>query len=174
MPDYQRERLAVFLEPARDPLGSGFSLRQVEAALAEGGLTGEGLFRGAESHLASVNARSSDFIFALVGEELGIVGGLAVIALFGLIAWRGLEASRHAPDAFGRLLGAGLTTLIVMQAFVNVAVNLRLVPATGLPLPFVSSGGTALVVMFVAVGLLQSIHRQRPPPTGILSAVDNV
>ncbi len=172
VPDYQRERLAVFLDPTRDPLGSGFSLRQAEAALATGGITGEGLFRGAESQLASVSARSSDFIFALVGEELGLGGGLVVIALFGLIAWRGFEASRHAPDTFGRMLAAGLTTLIVLQAFVNVAVNLRLFPATGLPLPFVSSGGSALLVVFVAVGLLQSVHSQRMPAQGMQAAMD--
>ena len=172
VPDYQRERLAVFLDPTRDPLGSGFSLRQVETALAAGGLTGEGLFGGAESHLASISGRSSDFIFALVGEELGIAGGLAVIVLFGLIAWRGFEASRHAPDAFGRLLAAGLTTLIVVQAFVNVAVNLRLFPATGLPLPFVSAGGSALLVMFVAIGLIQSVHSQRAPGQGMQAAMD--
>lgn len=172
VPDYQRERLAVFLDPTRDPLGSGFSLRQVEAALATGGITGEGLFRGAESQLASVSARSSDFVFALVGEELGLAGGLVVIALFGLIAWRGFEASRHAPDTFGRMLAAGLTTLIVLQAFVNVAVNLRLFPATGLPLPFVSSGGSALLVVFVAVGLLQSVHSQRMPAQGMQAAMD--
>ena len=172
VPDYQRERLAVFLDPTRDPLGSGFSLRQVETALAAGGVTGEGLFGGAESHLASISGRSSDFIFALVGEELGIVGGLAVIVLFGLIAWRGFEASRYAPDAFGRLLAAGLTTLIVVQAFVNVAVNLRLFPATGLPLPFVSAGGSALLVMFVAIGLIQSVHSQRAPGQGMQAAMD--
>ncbi|MYE33054.1 MAG: hypothetical protein F4X80_10495 [Chloroflexi bacterium] len=172
VPDYQRERLAVFLDPARDPLGSGFSLRQVEAALATGGVTGEGLFRGAESHLASVSARSSDFIFALVGEELGLVGGLGVITLFGVIAWRGFEAARHAPDGFGRMLAAGLTTLIVLQAFVNVAVNVRLFPATGLPMPFVSAGGSALLVMFVAVGLLQSVHSQRMPEQGMQAAMD--
>ena len=172
VPDYQRERLAVFLDPTRDPLGSGFSLRQVEAALASGGVTGEGLFRGVESHLASVNARSSDFVFALVGEELGMVGGLVVLVLFGLIAWRGFEAARHAPDSFGRMLAAGLTSLIVLQAFVNVAVNVRLFPATGLPLPFVSSGGSSLLVMFVAVGLLQSIHSQRLPGQGMQAARD--
>ena len=172
VPDYQRERLAVFLDPTRDPLGSGFSLRQVEAALATGGITGEGLFRGAESQLASVSARSSDFVFALIGEELGLAGGLIVIALFGLIAWRGFEASRHAPDTFGRMLAAGLTTLIVLQAFVNVAVNLRLFPATGLPLPFISSGGSALLVVFVAVGLLQSVHSQRMPAQGMQAAMD--
>ena len=172
VPDYQRERLAVFLDPTRDPLGSGFSLRQVEAALASGGITGEGLFRGAESHLASVSARSSDFIFAVVGEEMGVGGGLVVIALFGVVAWRGFEAARHAPDRFGRMLAAGLTTLIVLQAFVNVAVNLRLFPATGLPLPFVSAGGSALLVMFVAVGLLQSVHSQRLPAQGMQAAMD--
>ena len=160
VPDYQRERLAVFLDLGRDPLGSGFSLRQVEAALGSGGLTGEGLFGGAESQLYGVSARSSDFVFALVGEELGLLGGLAVIALFAVVAWRGLEASRRAPDAFGRLLAAGLTALILTQAVVNVAVNLRLLPATGLPLPFVSTGGSALLVMFVAAGLLQSVHGQ--------------
>lgn len=172
VPDYQRERLAVFLDPTRDPLGSGFSLRQVEAALASGGITGEGLFRGAESQLASVSARSSDFIFALVGEEMGVGGGLVVIALFGVVAWRGFHAARHAPDRFGRMLAAGLTTLIVLQAFVNVAVNLRLFPATGLPLPFVSAGGSALLVMFVAVGLLQSVHSQRLPAQGMQAAMD--
>jgi rod shape determining protein RodA len=170
VPDYQRERLAVFLDPARDPLGSGFSLRQVEAALGAGGLTGDGLFGGAESHLAGVTARSSDFVFALVGEELGVLGGLAVIALFALVAWRGLEASRRAPDAFGRLLAAGLTALILSQALLNVAVNLRLFPATGLPLPFVSAGGSALLVMFVAAGLLQSVHARRLPTRGGLHA----
>ena len=166
VPDYQRERLAVFLDPGRDPFGSGFSLRQVEAALGSGGLTGEGLFGGAESQLYGVSARSSDFVFALVGEELGLLGGLAVIALFAVVAWRGLEASRRAPDAFGRLLAAGLTALILTQAVVNVAVNLRLLPATGLPLPFVSGGGSALLVMFVAAGLLQSVHGQRLPSRG--------
>lgn len=172
VPDYQRERLAVFLDPTRDPLGSGFSLQQVETALAAGGVTGEGLFGGASSHLATVSGRSSDFVFALVGEELGMFGGIAVIALFGLIAWRGYEAARHAPDTFGRLLATGLTTLIVLQALMNVAVNLRLFPATGLPLPFVSSGGSALIVMFVAVGLVQSVHSQRMPGRGMQSATE--
>ena len=166
VPSYQRERLAVFLDPARDPLGSGFSLRMAEAALSAGGLTGEGLFGGAESRLYHVGGRSNDFVFALVGEELGLIGGLAVIALFGIVAWRGFEAARRAPDAFGRLLAAGLTTLLLTQALVNVAVNLRLFPATGLPLPLVSSGGSALIAACVAVGLLQSVHARRPLARG--------
>ena len=143
------------------PLGSGFSLRQAGAALGDGGLTGNGLFGGADSYLYGVSARSSDFVFALVGEELGLLGALGVVALFAVIAWRGFEAARGAPDTFGRLLAAGLTALIVSQAAVNVAVNVRLFPATGLPLPFISSGGSALLAMFIAVGLIQSVHSQR-------------
>ena len=163
VPDYQRERLAVFLDPSRDPLGSGFNLQQAEIALGSGGVGGEGLFGGSESSLYGVAARSSDFVFALLGEELGLLGGLAVLALFALVGWRGLEAARHAPDAFGRLLASGLTALILTQAMLNVAVNLRLFPASGLPLPFLSQGGSALLVMFVAVGLLQSVYSQRAP-----------
>lgn len=163
VPDYQRERLAVFLDPSRDPLGSGFSLRQAEAALGAGGLGGAGLFGGSESYLYGVSARSSDFMLALIGEELGLLGGLATLALFAIVGWRGFEAARRAPDAFGRLLACGLTALILSQAMLNAAVNLRLFPATGLPLPFVSQGGSALLSMFVAAGLLQSVHAQRPP-----------
>jgi rod shape determining protein RodA len=163
VPDYQRERLAVFLDPSRDPLGSGFNLTQVEIALSSGGFSGDGLFGGSESYLYGVASRSSDFIFALLGEELGMIGGLLVLTLFALIGWRGLEAARHAPDNFGRLLASGLTALILTQAMFNMAVNLRLFPVSGLPLPFLSQGGSALLVMFVAVGLLQSIYCQRPP-----------
>jgi rod shape determining protein RodA len=162
VPGYQRERLAVFFDPDRDPLGSGFNLRQAERAMASGGLTGDGLFGGAESHLSAVAARSSDFIFALVGEELGLLGGIALIALLGVIVWRGFEAARSAPDPFGRMLATGLTVMILSQAVVNISVNLRLFPVTGIPLPFVSQGGTALVTMFFAAGVLQSIAAHRP------------
>lgn len=160
--DYQRERLAVFFDPGHDPLGSGYNLQQAEVALHAGGLTGRGLFGGAESHLAGVAARSSDFIFALVGEELGLLGALTVLALVGIVAWRGLETARTAPDGFGRLLAAGLTVTIVSQALLNAAVSIRLFPATGIPMPFVSQGGSALVTMLLAVGLLQSIAAHRP------------
>ena len=108
-------------------------------------------------------------MFALVGEELGLLGTLTILVLFALIGWRGFEAARHAPDAFGRLLATGLTALLLGQAILNMAVNVRLFPATGLPLPFISQGGTALLATFIAIGLLQSIHahRTRPrPPLG--------
>ena len=164
VPDYQRERIAVFLNPERDPLGTGYTLRQAETALAEGGATGSGLFGGSESHLYGILARSSDFVFALIGEELGLIGTLTIVVLFALIGWRGLEAARHAPDQFGRLLAAGLTAMLLGQAILNMAVNVRLFPATGLPLPFISQGGTALLATFVAVGLLQSIYAHRALP----------
>lgn len=163
VPDYQRERLAVFADPGRDPLGSGFTLRRVEAALDAGGLTGEGLFPGADSVLNGVAARNSDFAFASLGEQLGLAGTAAVLALFVLLAWRGVHAAMVAPDRFGRLLAMGLTAGLAAQAIMHIAVNLRLLPATGIPLPFISQGGSSLIVVCIAAGLLQSITAHRPP-----------
>ena len=157
---YQRERLAVFLDPSRDPLGSGFNLRQAEVAMGSAGLTGEGLFTGG-GELETVAARSSDFVFALVGQQLGLLGGLLVIVLLAVVVWRGFSAAHAAPDAFGRLLAVGLTATVLTQAFVNIAVNVRLFPATGIPLPFVSQGGSSLVTMLMVVGLLQSVFSRR-------------
>ncbi|MDA0302042.1 MAG: FtsW/RodA/SpoVE family cell cycle protein [Chloroflexi bacterium] len=165
IPDYQRERLAVFLDPARDPLGSGFTLRQVEVAFSAGGVTGRG-FNGASSTLAGVAPRSSDFAFAQLGEFGGVATTIAVIALFAVVAWRGYRAAAHAPDEFGRLLAVGLTTVIVLQAAIHIAVNMRLFPATGIPLPFVSTGGSALLAVFTAIGILQSIAAHRAPHRG--------
>ncbi|MEI6137149.1 MAG: FtsW/RodA/SpoVE family cell cycle protein [Chloroflexota bacterium] len=159
---YQRERIAVFLDPARDPLGSGFTLRQMEVAFSAGGVTGRG-FNGASSALSGVAPRSSDFAFAQLGELGGALITLAVIALFVLIAWRGYRAAANAPDEFGRILAVGLTTTIVLQAFIHIAVNMRLFPATGIPLPFVSSGGSALVAVFTAIGIIESIAAHRAP-----------
>jgi rod shape determining protein RodA len=169
VPAYQRERLAVFLDPARDPLGSGFNLRQAEIAIGSGGVTGNGVldaWGGTESALAHVAARASDFVFAQLGEDLGLVGTLAVLGLFALVAWRGYEVARTASDQFGRLLAAGLTSLLVTQAALHIAVNLRLFPATGITLPFVSAGGTSLLVACVAVGLIESVALRRAPVGG--------
>lgn len=163
VPGYQRERIAVFLDPARDPLGSGFDLQQAEAALRAGGLTGRGLFADGGSALAYVGARSSDFMLAHVGEQLGLLGGVALLAIFALLIWRGLSTARSAPDSFGRLLATGLTIAIFTQATIHVAANLRALPATGIPLPFVSQGGSSLLVMCIAAGLLQSIASHRTP-----------
>lgn len=169
VPAYQRERLAVFLDPGRDPLGSGFNLRQAEIAIGSGGLTGHGVFDGwggTESALAHVAARASDFVFAQLAEDMGLTGTLAVLALFALVAWRGYAVARSAPDDFGRLLAAGLTSILVGQAVLHIAVNLRLFPATGITLPFVSAGGTSLLVACTAVGLIESVALRRPPSRG--------
>ena len=157
VPDYQRERIAVFLDPSRDPLGSGFNLRQVELALGSAGMGGHGLYSGAQSHLDSVAARSSDFMFGFLGAELGLAGALLLLSVLTLVVVRGFSVASAAPDAFGRLLAATLTATVLVQGAVNVAVNLRLFPATGIPLPFVSQGGSSLVVMLIAIGLIQSV-----------------
>lgn len=160
VPDYQRERLDVFFHPDEDPLGSGFTMRQVEIALGAGGVTGQGI-DGAPSALDGVATRASDFAFAQLAEQMGLAGALMVLVLFGLVAWRGLEAALHSPDRFGRLLAGGLTATIVLQALMHVAVNTHLFPATGIPLPFISTGGSALVGMCISVGLILAVASQR-------------
>lgn len=161
VPDYQRERLAVFFEPDRDPLGSGFTSQRVELALGSGGFTGRG-FDADSSALEGISVRTSDFIFAQIGEVAGLLGGAVLLALFALIAWRGYRAAAIVPDDFGRLVAVGLTSVIVAQAALHVAVNLRVFPTTGLPLPFVSQGGSAMLAMFLAVGIIESIAAHRP------------
>lgn len=162
VPDYQRERLAVFVHPDRDPLGSGFTLRQVEVALGSGGLTGNGMLTGGGSALDGVATRASDFAFAQAGEAFGLLGTAAIIALFAVIAWRGIRATLASPDQFGRMIAVGITATIIGQALMHMAVNLRLFPATGIALPFISQGGSALVAMFAAIGILESIAARRP------------
>ncbi|MEX2373152.1 MAG: FtsW/RodA/SpoVE family cell cycle protein, partial [Dehalococcoidia bacterium] len=171
VPDYQRERLAVFFDPTRDPLGSGFTMRQVEIALGGGGVTGRGL-DGAASALDGVATRASDFAFAQLGEQMGLLGAAVVLALYALIAWRGLQAALGAPDRFGRLLATGLTVTIVLQALLHVAVNTRLFPATGIPLPFVSTGGSALVGMCISAGLIQAVAAHRAPSKRPLAGIE--
>jgi rod shape determining protein RodA len=162
VPAYQRERLAVFLDPDRDPLGSGFTLRQVEVALGSGGMMGRGLAT-AGSALEGLATRSSDFALAQIGEQLGLAGTLAVVLAFAVIAWRGLAIAHAAPDRFGQLLAVGVTTLLVVPGILHIAVNVRLFPATGIPLPFVSLGGSALIAASVGAGLLLSIASRQPP-----------
>lgn len=159
VPEYQRERIAVFVDPARDPLGSGFTSRQVEVALGGGGLTGRGF--GGPSALEGLAPRTADFAFAQLAEQVGLVGSLVVVGLFATIAWRGFRVAEAAPDAFGRLLAAGLTATIVGQAALHIAVNLRLFPATGIPLPFISQGGSALVTVFASLGVIESVAAHR-------------
>ena len=155
--DYQRDRIKIFIDPSDDPLGDGFNILQAETSVGSGGLLGKGLTKGTQTQLDFLQTQTTDFIFAVLGEELGFVGAMTLFALFLLLLLRGLRAILRAADPLGQLLAAGIVTMIAVQAFVAVGVNIRVVPVTGLPLPFVSVGNSSLLVLFVALGVLQSI-----------------
>jgi cell division protein FtsW len=155
---YRRERVLVFLDPERDPLGGGFQVMQSLIAVGSGGLFGRGLGHGAQK-LYFLPYPHTDFIFSIVGEELGLVGGLGVLALFAVVAWKGAQAGMRAPDAFGRYLAWGLTGLLVMQALIHCSVTVALFPPTGVPMPFLTYGGSALVTALVASGLVLNVSQ---------------
>ncbi|HXV62953.1 MAG TPA: putative lipid II flippase FtsW [Vicinamibacteria bacterium] len=156
--EYRRERLLIFIDPFRDPLGKGFQIIQSLIAFGSGGILGTGFMRS-QQKLFYLPEPHTDFVFAVIGEELGLLGGLAVLAAFGIILWRGLAIAHRAPDGFGSLLASGLTVLIAGQALLNIGVATGLLPTTGIPLPFVSSGGTSLVMSMGAVGLVLSVSQ---------------
>ncbi len=161
--DYQVRRLTAFLD-ASDPAlaqGAAFHTRQSLIAVGSGQLSGKGLFQGTQTALAYVPENHTDFIFTVVGEEFGFVGTSAVVALFAVLVWRALMIAATAKDLFGRLVAAGIASILTFQVFVNVGMTIGLMPVTGLPLPFVSYGGTSLIVWFAMVGVLQSIHMRR-------------
>ncbi len=161
---YQSDRIRAFLDPWADPLGAGFHTIQGLLALGLGGILGSGL---GESKLAGglyLPNAWNDFIFAIIGEEFGFVGAAAVIALFLVLAWAGIRTAMRAPDTFGALLAAGITAWLCLQAFINIAVVVALLPVTGITLPFISAGGSSLVVSFAAVGILLSISRETLEP----------
>jgi cell division protein FtsW len=160
---YQLERLTIFLDPWSAPLEDGFQSVQGLYALALGGVFGQGLGQTRQPSGLTLPAAQNDFIFAVVGQEFGLVGGLLVIALFLLLAWRGIRIAMHAPDTFGGLLALGITAWLTFQALINIGVVILLVPLTGMPLPFLSDGGTSLVVVLAAVGILLSISRESVP-----------
>ena len=158
--DYQLERIRTFLDPWADPLGTGFHTIQGLLALGLGGIFGQGL---GESKLAGglyLPNAWNDFIFAIIGEEFGFLGAGLVIALFVLLGYAGIRTALRAPDTFGALLAAGITAWLCFQAFVNIAVVVALLPVTGITLPFISAGGSSLLVSFAAVGILLSISRE--------------
>jgi cell division protein FtsW len=162
--DYQLERIRTFLDPWADPLGSGFHTIQGLLALGLGGILGSGL---GESKLAGglyLPNAWNDFIFAIIGEEFGFIGAMVVIGLFVLLAYAGVRTALRAPDTFGALLAAGITAWLCFQAFVNIAVVVALLPVTGITLPFISAGGSSLVVSFAAAGILLSISRETVEP----------
>jgi cell division protein FtsW len=162
---WRLKRVLVFLDPWADPQGSGYQVVQSLLAVGSGGVHGLGFTEGRQKMFFLPFAHS-DFIFAVVSEELGLFGGLAVIALFGLFLWRGMRAALRAPDRFGMLLGVGLVTGIVAQALFNMSVVLSMLPTKGIPLPFISYGGSSLVPTLFSVGVLLNISQQSSPGYG--------
>jgi cell division protein FtsW len=156
--DYRRERLLAFLDPWADPLGKGFQIIQSLIAVGTGGIGGKGLMGGVQK-LFYLPEPHTDFIFAVIGEELGLIGTSAVLVCFGVIAWRGLRIAMRAEDTFGSLVAIGLTTMICVQAFVNMSMVLALMPTKGIPLPFVSNGGSSLLISLLGAGLLLNISQ---------------
>lgn len=155
---YRLRRLFAFSDPWADPLDSGYHIIQSLYAIGSGGLFGVGLGRSREKFLYLPEPHT-DFIFAILGEELGLIGTVTIIALFFLFAWRGLKVAIAAPDIYGSLLAAGLTSMIIVQALMNIAVVTASMPVTGIPLPFLSFGGSALIFTLAGVGILLNISR---------------
>ncbi len=160
MKPYMLQRVTIFMDPFADSAGAGYQTVRGLYSLAYGGITGKGLGFSQQPSGWSVPAAENDFIFAVVGQEFGFLGGLVVIGLFLILAWRGIRVALNAPDTFGGLLALGITAWLVFQAFINIAVVVSLIPMTGMPLPFLSKGGTSLVVVLAAVGILLSISRE--------------
>jgi cell division protein FtsW len=155
---YRRRRLLAFWDPWSDPLGDGFQVIQSLIAVGSGGLIGRGFMAGVQK-LFYLPEPHTDFIYAVIGEEFGLLGTTLVLACFMVIAWRGFKIATQAPDRFGAFLAVGLTTMIAAQAFFNVSVVLGLVPTKGIPLPFVSSGGSSLLISLLGMGILLNVSQ---------------
>ncbi len=155
--DYQKDRVYTFLSPGQDPQGSGYNVIQSIIAVGSGGIHGRGVGRGLQSQLKFLPERQTDFIFASTAEELGLIGSLLIVSLFSLIAFRLIRASRQARDNFGMYLSLGIFFMLLIQAVINIGMNIGLLPVTGIPLPLVSYGGSSLVTTMLALGLVQSI-----------------
>jgi rod shape determining protein RodA len=160
---YQQDRILTFVDPERDPLGSGYNVTQARIAIGSGGLNGLGFCSGTQSQLRFLRIRQTDFIFSVIGEELGFVGSVFVVALYAFIQFRIIRAAMMSRTAFGKIIAVGIVAMIFVQSYVNLGMNLGLMPVTGIPLPFVSSGGSSLISLLAAEGIVQSIlihHRE--------------
>ncbi len=159
--EYQLDRLAAFLDPAGEPERSSYNLRQSQIAIAAGGLTGKGVFQGTQTNLSFVPEQHTDFIFTAVGEELGFIGATTLLALLGLVMWRTWRAAALAKDQFGSLICVGVLSMLLFQIFENIGMTMGITPIVGIPLPFVSYGGSAMIACFAAVGLVLNVHMRR-------------
>jgi rod shape determining protein RodA len=160
--DYQIARFAAFANPALDPAGVGYNTNQARIAIGSGGLAGKGLFEGSQTTGQFVPEQQTDFIFTVAGEELGFLGGTLIIGLLGVVIWRACRIARESSELYSTVLAAGVIAWFAFQSFENIGMTLGIMPVAGLPLPFVSYGGTSMFAVWIAVGLLQSIRVQRP------------
>jgi rod shape determining protein RodA len=162
---YQVDRFLAFVNPDLDPRGAGYNVEQARIAIGNGGLLGQGLFHGSQTRAGFVPEQQTDFVFTVAGEELGLIGAGLLIALLGVVLWRALVIARRAEDVFGRVAAAGIACWFGFQAFQNIGMCLGIMPVTGVPLPFLSYGGSSLFASLLAVGLLQNIHLRSHEPT---------
>ena len=158
--DFQRQRVLTFLDPGADPMGKGFQITQAMTAIGSGGMSGRGWMDGTQGRLGFIPERSTDFIFSVFAEEFGLFGGIVLLVLYALLVVRGLQISAGASTRFSRLLGGAITMILFTYAFINIGMVCGLVPVVGVPLPFFSYGGTALVTLGVGFGILMSIRRE--------------
>jgi rod shape determining protein RodA len=158
---YQRERILTFLDPSRDPLGAGYHSTQASIALGSGGVIGKGWLNGTQTHLDFLPEKHTDFIFAVFGEEFGLIGAVVLLLLYLLLIGRGLMIAANASTLFARLIAGAVTLMFFTYAFVNMGMVSGLLPVVGVPLPLVSFGGTALVSLFIGLGILMSVQSHR-------------
>jgi rod shape determining protein RodA len=159
--DYQRERILTFIDPTRDPLGAGYHSTQASIAIGSGGVTGKGWLNGTQTHLDFLPERHTDFIFAVFGEEFGLIGNAFLLLLYLLLIGRGMMIAAKASTLFGRLMAGSVTLMFFTYALVNMGMVSGVLPVVGVPLPFVSYGGTALVSLFIGLGILMSVQAHR-------------
>jgi rod shape determining protein RodA len=159
--EYQKTRVCTLLDPTSDPLGKGFHILQGMIAIGSGGLAGKGFMQGTQTHLEFIPERTTDFIFAALSEEFGLAGVLMLLAAFVFLIFRGLVIAAEAPTVFSRLLAGAVTMSIFTYAFVNMGMVSGILPVVGVPLPFVSYGGTAMVTMGLGLGILMSVARSK-------------
>jgi rod shape determining protein RodA len=159
--DYQRERILTFLDPTRDPLGTGYHSSQASIALGSGGVIGKGWLNGTQTHLDFLPERHTDFVFAVFGEEFGLIGTVVLLALYLLLIGRGMMITANASTLFARLIAGAVTLMFFTYAFVNMGMVSGVLPVVGVPLPLVSYGGTALISLFIGLGILMSVQAHR-------------
>jgi rod shape determining protein RodA len=159
--DYQRARIDTFLNPENDPLGAGYNIIQSKIALGSGGMWGKGFLQGTQGHLNFLPEKQTDFIFTMIGEEFGLVGGLATLGLLGLIVLGGMAIALGCRNQFGRLVALGISFNFFMYVFVNIAMVMGVIPVGGVPLPLVSHGGSAMLTVMIGFGVLMSVHVHR-------------